>query len=104
MDHKWFSYYVSFTQILASRKYVQYHQEKYGYEKPNTIFVQGYIEKLNETGIQSGSLDVLVWVKLFLPSTPLGLLSAGDLFECLTEENPTQHISNDNPSSPSPLS
>ncbi|XP_013993541.1 arsenite methyltransferase [Salmo salar] len=47
-------------QILASRKYVQYHQEKYGYEKPNTIFVQGYIEKLNETGIQSGSLDVLV--------------------------------------------
>uniref|UniRef100_A0A4W5LP88 Arsenite methyltransferase n=1 Tax=Hucho hucho TaxID=62062 RepID=A0A4W5LP88_9TELE len=46
--------------ILASCKYVQYHQEKYGYEKPNTIFVEGYIEKLNETGIQSGSLDVLV--------------------------------------------
>ncbi|KAG9333345.1 hypothetical protein JZ751_012754 [Albula glossodonta] len=46
--------------VMASRKYIQYHQEKFGYEKPNTIFVQGYMENLGEAGIQSESLDVLV--------------------------------------------
>ncbi|KAG9341404.1 hypothetical protein JZ751_019212, partial [Albula glossodonta] len=47
-------------QIMASRKYIRYHQEKFGLEKPNTIFVQGYMEKLWETGIQDDSLDILV--------------------------------------------
>ncbi|XP_012684274.2 arsenite methyltransferase [Clupea harengus] len=46
--------------ISASQKFIQYHQEKFGYEKPNTVFVQGYLEKLDEAGIQSNSLDVLV--------------------------------------------
>ncbi|XP_036381359.1 arsenite methyltransferase-like [Megalops cyprinoides] len=46
--------------VLASRKYIQYHQERFGFERPNTIFVHGYMEKLWETGIQGGSLDILV--------------------------------------------
>ncbi|KAG7470567.1 hypothetical protein MATL_G00115170 [Megalops atlanticus] len=46
--------------VVAARKYIQYHQEKFGFEKPNTIFVQGYMERLNEAGIQSNTLDVLV--------------------------------------------
>ncbi|XP_030648646.1 arsenite methyltransferase [Chanos chanos] len=46
--------------ILASRKYIRYHQEKFGYEKPNTIFVQGYMERLDEIGIKKESLDILV--------------------------------------------
>ncbi|KAL2096451.1 hypothetical protein ACEWY4_008599 [Coilia grayii] len=48
------------SMISASQKYIQYHQEKFGYGKPNTAFVEGYLEKLNEAGIQSDSLDVLV--------------------------------------------
>ncbi|XP_056329244.1 arsenite methyltransferase [Danio aesculapii] len=46
--------------ISASQKYVQYHQEKFGYSKPNTVFVKGYMEKLSDAGIQNESLDVLV--------------------------------------------
>ncbi|TRY81812.1 hypothetical protein DNTS_001890 [Danionella cerebrum] len=46
--------------IYASKKYEQYHQEKFGYTKPNTIFVKGYMEKLSEAGIQNNSLDVIV--------------------------------------------
>ncbi|KAJ8414631.1 hypothetical protein AAFF_G00038330 [Aldrovandia affinis] len=46
--------------ILVSRKYIQYHQERFGFEKPNTVFVQGYMERLGEAGVQSDSLDILV--------------------------------------------
>ncbi|XP_030632078.1 arsenite methyltransferase [Chanos chanos] len=46
--------------ILISQKYVQYHQEKFGYEEPNMEFVQGYMERLRDAGIESNSLDVIV--------------------------------------------
>ncbi|XP_016430222.1 arsenite methyltransferase-like [Sinocyclocheilus rhinocerous] len=46
--------------IVASQKYVQYHQEMFGYSKPNTVFVKGYMEKLSDAGIQNNSLDVVV--------------------------------------------
>ncbi|MGH0189246.1 UNVERIFIED_CONTAM: hypothetical protein FKN15_033984 [Acipenser sinensis] len=46
--------------ILTSRNYLQYHQEKFGYEKANTDFVQGYLESLGEAGIQSDCCDVLM--------------------------------------------
>lgn len=43
-----------------SRQYVEYHQKKFGYEEPNVSFVQGYMEKLSEAGIESDSMDVLL--------------------------------------------
>ncbi|XP_056612861.1 arsenite methyltransferase [Triplophysa dalaica] len=46
--------------IVASQKYGQYHQEKFGYSKANTVFVKGYMEKLSEAGIKRNSLDVIV--------------------------------------------
>ncbi|XP_061073310.1 arsenite methyltransferase [Conger conger] len=46
--------------VLASQKYVTYHQEAFGFEEPNTVFLQGYMERLEEAGIQSNSVDVLV--------------------------------------------
>ncbi|KAI3354326.1 hypothetical protein L3Q82_018845, partial [Scortum barcoo] len=46
--------------ISVSRQYIDYHQKKFGYEKPNVTFVQGYMEKLGEAGIQSDSVDVAV--------------------------------------------
>ncbi|KAK6296771.1 hypothetical protein J4Q44_G00329130 [Coregonus suidteri] len=39
--------------ILVSRKYIQYRQEKIGFEKPNTTFLQGYMEKLTAAGIEN---------------------------------------------------
>uniref|UniRef100_W5JXL7 Arsenite methyltransferase n=1 Tax=Astyanax mexicanus TaxID=7994 RepID=W5JXL7_ASTMX len=46
--------------VEASRKYIQYHQELFGYAKPNTVFLQGYMEKLGEAGIKDSSVDVIV--------------------------------------------
>ncbi|XP_072115949.1 arsenite methyltransferase isoform X1 [Mobula birostris] len=47
-------------QIQLARRYVTYHQEKFGYKEANTEFVQGYIEKLGEAGIPYNSFDLLV--------------------------------------------
>ncbi|XP_054456360.1 arsenite methyltransferase [Anoplopoma fimbria] len=46
--------------ITASRQYIEYHQKTFGYEKPNITFVQGYMEKLSEAGIQSDSVDIVL--------------------------------------------
>lgn len=46
--------------ITVSRQYIQYHQEKFGYTKPNVTFVQGYMEKLREAGLQKDSFDVVL--------------------------------------------
>ncbi|XP_074535997.1 arsenite methyltransferase [Halichoeres trimaculatus] len=46
--------------VRTSRQYIEYHQEKFGYKEPNVTFVQGYMEKLSEAGIQNGSMDVLL--------------------------------------------
>jgi len=47
-------------QIAVSREYIPYHTEKYGYSKPNITFVQGYIEKLTEAGLQENFYDIIV--------------------------------------------
>ncbi|XP_070685323.1 arsenite methyltransferase [Pempheris klunzingeri] len=46
--------------IATSRQYIEYHQKKFGYKEPNVSFVQGYMEKLSEAGIQSDSMDVVL--------------------------------------------
>ncbi|KAF7668860.1 hypothetical protein LDENG_00282820 [Lucifuga dentata] len=46
--------------ITMSQMYIQYHQKKLGYNEPNVTFVQGYMEKLSEAGIQSNSMDVVL--------------------------------------------
>ncbi|XP_062275379.1 arsenite methyltransferase isoform X1 [Scomber scombrus] len=46
--------------VTVSRQYIEYHQKKFGYEQPNITFVQGYMEKLGEAGIQSDSMDVVL--------------------------------------------
>uniref|UniRef100_A0A3Q4MQR5 Arsenite methyltransferase n=1 Tax=Neolamprologus brichardi TaxID=32507 RepID=A0A3Q4MQR5_NEOBR len=45
--------------VITALQYVQYHQDKFGYKEPNVTFVQGYMENLNEAGIQSDSMDVI---------------------------------------------
>ncbi|XP_062873127.1 arsenite methyltransferase [Trichomycterus rosablanca] len=46
--------------IQSSREYIQYHQECFGYARPNTVFVHGYMEKLSDAEIQDNSMDVVV--------------------------------------------
>lgn len=47
-------------QIEVAKKYTDYHSEKFGYSKSNVQFIQGYIEDLEEIGIASNSIDVVI--------------------------------------------
>ncbi|MBL0037354.1 MAG: methyltransferase domain-containing protein [Nitrosomonadales bacterium] len=45
-------------QLAVAENYRAYHAEVFGFD--NVIFKQGYIEKLDELGLESGSFDVIV--------------------------------------------
>lgn len=47
-------------QLAVARKHLGWHAEKFGYKKPNTEFVQGYIEDLAGAGIADGSVDLVI--------------------------------------------
>ncbi|KAG2462533.1 AS3MT methyltransferase, partial [Polypterus senegalus] len=47
-------------QIAVAQKYVDYHAEKFGFKRPNVNFLQGYIETLQEVGLQECSYDVII--------------------------------------------
>ncbi|XP_066278189.1 arsenite methyltransferase-like [Branchiostoma lanceolatum] len=47
-------------QLDVAREYVDYHRDKFGYSKPNTDFVKGYIEKLGEAGLEDNTFDIIV--------------------------------------------
>ncbi|CAL8330323.1 unnamed protein product [Lota lota] len=47
-------------QLEVAKTYVDYHMQEFGYKKPNIHFVQGYIEALNEAGIEDNSYDIII--------------------------------------------
>ncbi len=47
-------------QLAIANEHVDYHRQKFGFNQPNTTFLKGYIEKLNELDIADSSIDVVV--------------------------------------------
>ncbi len=47
-------------QLDVANKYIDYHTKEFGFSKPNVEFKKGYIEKLDELGLEEGSFDVIV--------------------------------------------
>lgn len=47
-------------QLEVARRHQDYHREQFGYEQRNTEFLQGYIEKLDELGLEDNSFDIIV--------------------------------------------
>ena len=47
-------------QLEVARRHEAWHQEKYGYSKPNTRFLQGRLEKLDELELEAGSFDIVI--------------------------------------------
>lgn len=47
-------------QIGVARSHVDWHTAKFGFDQPNVAFVDGYIEKLDELGLEPASFDVIV--------------------------------------------
>jgi SAM-dependent methyltransferase len=47
-------------QLETARAHAGWHMERFGYERPNTAFLQGFIEKLGDLDFAPGSFDVAV--------------------------------------------
>lgn len=47
-------------QLAVANEHVEYHREKFGYQKANTRFLKGYIEKLDALDIEDNSMDLVI--------------------------------------------
>ncbi|XP_064000545.1 arsenite methyltransferase isoform X2 [Pogoniulus pusillus] len=47
-------------QVEVAKKHIAYHMDKFGYQKPNVEFLQGYIEKLDDAGVADESYDIVI--------------------------------------------
>jgi SAM-dependent methyltransferase len=47
-------------QLEVARKHQEYHRQAFGYANGNVEFKQGYIECLDELGLEAGSFDIVV--------------------------------------------
>ncbi|NWU60578.1 AS3MT methyltransferase, partial [Pterocles burchelli] len=50
----------SSSQVEVARKHIAYHMDKFGYQKPNVEFLQGYMEKLGDAGLADESYDIII--------------------------------------------
>uniref|UniRef100_A0A8B9BS96 Arsenite methyltransferase n=1 Tax=Anser brachyrhynchus TaxID=132585 RepID=A0A8B9BS96_9AVES len=50
----------SCSQVEVAKKHIAYHMEKFGYQKPNVDFLQGYMEKLGDAGLADESYDIVI--------------------------------------------
>ncbi|XP_041065790.1 arsenite methyltransferase isoform X2 [Carcharodon carcharias] len=47
-------------QVQVAQKFIDYHTQKFGFSKPNVDFLQGYIEKLGDVGLEDSSFDIII--------------------------------------------
>jgi SAM-dependent methyltransferase len=48
------------AQLDVARKHEDFHAQAFGYAEKNTEFHRGYIEKLEDLGLEPGSFDIIV--------------------------------------------
>jgi len=51
---------MTLEQLEVANKYIDYHTQKYGYNKANVEFKHGYIECLDELGFEDNSFDIII--------------------------------------------
>jgi len=47
-------------QLAVAERHREYHRKRFGYARANTEFHQGYIERLDQLGLEQGSFDIIV--------------------------------------------
>lgn len=47
-------------QVEVANKHVDFHMNKYGYQKSNVNFIHGYMEKLGEAGLKDENYDLIM--------------------------------------------
>ncbi|XP_051475622.1 arsenite methyltransferase isoform X2 [Apus apus] len=48
------------SQVEVAKKHIAYHMNKFGYQKPNVEFLQGYMEQLGDAGLADESYDIVI--------------------------------------------
>ncbi|MEM6534099.1 MAG: methyltransferase domain-containing protein, partial [Pseudomonadota bacterium] len=47
-------------QLAVAARHEAWHAEQFGYDAPNTRFVKGYLEQLDDLDLEPGSFDLIV--------------------------------------------
>ena len=47
-------------QLAVAREHEAWHAEAFGYDTPNTTFIEGELEKLDELDLEAGSFDLII--------------------------------------------
>ncbi len=47
-------------QLEVANRHIEWHRNQFGYSRSNVEFCKGYIEKLDELGLESESFDIIV--------------------------------------------
>lgn len=47
-------------QLSVAREHEAWHAEQFGYDAPNTRFLEGYLETLDELDLEPGSFDLII--------------------------------------------
>lgn len=47
-------------QLEVANRHIQWHRERFGYARSNVEFRKGYIERLDELGLEDNSFDIIV--------------------------------------------
>jgi SAM-dependent methyltransferase len=47
-------------QLEVANRHIEWHREKFGYARSNVEFRKGYIEKLDELGLEENSFDIII--------------------------------------------
>jgi SAM-dependent methyltransferase len=47
-------------QLAVANRHIEWHRQRFGYARANVEFRKGYIEQLDELGLEDGSFDIIV--------------------------------------------
>ncbi len=47
-------------QLAVANRHIDFHRQAFEFSRPNVRFIKGYIEKLDELGLEDNSFDVIV--------------------------------------------
>jgi len=47
-------------QLSVARAHTEWHRKKFGYKRSNVRFLEGYIERLGDLGLEPGSFDIVI--------------------------------------------
>jgi SAM-dependent methyltransferase len=47
-------------QLAVANSHIDWHMQRFGYERPNVRFLKGYIEQLDQLGLEPQSFDIVI--------------------------------------------